>query len=362
MSNVNQFEGTRDIPAERQIDATALSDWLSTRVARFEGPMTMSLFKGGQSNPTYLITTPTARYVLRTKPGPVASLLPSAHGIEREYAVLTALHGSKVPVPRTFALCEDETVIGRAFYLMEFLEGNIYWDQSLPTHKKQDRKEIYAEMNRVIASLHSADFRSLGLAGFERPGNYLQRQISRWSKQYAASASEPIEEMELLMDWLPRNLPSSAADPKLACVVHGDYRLDNIVFTPGSSRVAGVLDWELWTIGHAFADFSYHLLSWFTPPEEGGKGLAGLDLKALGIPGLDAYLELYCQHTGFATPTELKADLPFYIAYNFFRVAAILQGVAKRVEVGTAGSNYAQQSSVRARKHAVLAWQYARQV
>jgi aminoglycoside phosphotransferase (APT) family kinase protein len=271
---------------------------------------------------------------------------------------MRGLHGTDVPVARMDVLCEDESVIGRAFYLMEFVEGRVLWDQSLPGMTPAQRGDIYDEMNRVIAALHGVDFASRGLAGYGKPGNYFERQIGRWSKQYAASITQPIDEMDRLIEWLPSHIPSGARDESRVSIVHGDYRLDNLMFHPHEPRVLAVLDWELSTLGHPLADFSYHCMAWHIPPGS-FRGIGGLDLAALGIPSEDEYIRRYCDRTGFATPADLKADWNFYLAYNLFRIAAILQGIAKRVEDGTASSAQAREAAAGARPMAELAWQFA---
>ncbi|MFM8755808.1 MAG: phosphotransferase, partial [Limnohabitans sp.] len=288
----------------------------------------------------------------------VAKLLPSAHAIEREFAVMRALGDTEVPVARMHVLCEDESVIGRAFYVMEFVQGRVLWDQSLPGLDRQARGAIYDEMNRVMAALHKVDFARQGLAAYGKPGNYIERQVSRWSKQYVASITQPIAEMDHLMHWLPLHIPDSARDESLVSVVHGDYRLDNLIFHPSEPRILAVLDWELSTLGHPLADFSYHCMAWHIRPGT-FRGIGGLDLQSLGIPLEQDYIRRYCDRTGFATPQSLARDWNFYMAYNLFRIAAILQGIAKRVEDGTASSEQARTSGAGARPMAELAWQFA---
>ena len=361
-----QYVGTRPVSAAHAFDLAALQTWLEKNLPGFAGPLSVEAFKGGQSNPTYKLITPTRSYVMRAKPGPVAKLLPSAHAIEREYAVMSGLHGTDVPVPQMFVLCEDESIIGRAFYIMEFMPGRVMWEQSLPDFDPAGRRAIYLEMNRVIAALHTVKFAERGLADYGKPGNYVERQISRWGKQYRASAdgagalSQPIPEMEKLLDWLPAHLPASAKDDGLVSIVHGDYRLDNLMFHASEPRVIAVLDWELSTLGHPLADFAYHCMAWHIPPGA-FRGIGGLDLAALGIPLEDEYIRLYCERTGLTTPAALKTDWNFYMAYNMFRIAAILQGIAKRVENGTASSAQAQKSAAGARPMAAMAWQFAQQ-
>lgn len=358
MSNFDHFVGTRPVSEQHAFDTAALSTWLAQHMEGFAGPLTVEMFKGGQSNPTYKLITPTTSYVMRAKPGPVAKLLPSAHAIEREFAVMSGLYGTDVPVPRMFVLCEDESVIGRAFYVMECMQGRVLWDQSLPGMSPAERGAIYDEMNRVIAALHTVKFADRGLASYGKPGNYFDRQIGRWSKQYVASVTQPIPEMDKLMEWLPAHIPAGARDESQVSIVHGDYRLDNLMFHPTEPRVIAVLDWELSTLGHPLADFSYHCMSWHIPATM-GRGIAGQDLAALGIPSEDSYIRLYCERTGIATREALRADWNFYLAYNMFRIAAILQGIAKRVEAGTASSAQAKASGDTARPMAELAWSFA---
>ena len=358
MSQYEHFIGTRPVTDQHAFDTAALSAWLQQHVPGFAGPLGVEMFKGGQSNPTYKLITPTRSYVMRAKPGPVAKLLPSAHAIEREYAVRRGLAGSDVPVPQMLALCEDEAVIGRAFYIMEFMQGRVLWDQTLPDMSQAGRGAIYDEMNRVIAALHSVDHAARGLADYGKPGNYFERQIARWSKQYQASITEPIAEMDRLMDWLPAHMPASARDESRVAIVHGDYRLDNLMFHPSEPRVIAVLDWELSTLGHPLADFAYHCMSWHIPASL-SRGIGGCDLKALGIPDEQAYIRRYCERTGISDVDSLLADWNFYLAYNMFRIAAILQGIAKRVEAGTAASAQAKAAGATARPMAQLAWSFA---
>jgi aminoglycoside phosphotransferase (APT) family kinase protein len=342
------------------VGTAKLAAWLHANLQGFEGPLSLETFKGGQSNPTYKLLTPNRSYVLRTKPGPVAKLLPSAHAIEREFKVMQGLHGTDVPVPQMHVLCEDESIIGRAFYVMEFVQGRVLWDQTLPSMSNAERGEIYDEMNRVIAALHTVKFAERGLESYGRPGNYFERQIGRWSKQYVASVTQPIDEMDKLMAWLPANMPASAKDENKVSIVHGDYRLDNLMFHPTEPRVSAVLDWELSTLGHPLADFSYQCMGWHIPPGT-FRGIGGVDIASLGIPSESEYIHRYCDRSGLATPADLKADWNFYLAYNMFRMAAILQGIAKRVEAGTASSEQAKINGAGARPMAELAWKFALQ-
>ena len=360
MTQIEANTGTKPVTDQHAFDTGALQAHLEAQLAGFKGPLTVEQFKGGQSNPTFKLVTPSCEYVMRCKPGPVAKLLPSAHAIEREFTVMKALHATDVPVPRMHVLCEDESVIGRAFYVMEFMPGRVLWDQSLPSLDNAGRAAVYDEMNRVIAALHKVDVNAAGLGAYGKPGNYFERQIGRWSKQYIASITEPIEAMEQLMAWLPAHMPASALDASQVSVVHGDYRLDNLVFHPTEPRVIAVLDWELSTIGHPLADFSYHCMSWHIQPGQ-FRGIGGLDLPALGIPDEKSYVRRYCERTGRPDPDAVMADWNFYLAYNMFRLAGILQGIAKRVEMGTASSAQARQAGAGARPLAEMGWRIAQQ-
>jgi aminoglycoside phosphotransferase (APT) family kinase protein len=345
--------GSGPVAGRHQFDQDALCAWLEQQVPGFKGPLTVQQFKGGQSNPTYKLDTPQRSYVMRAKPGPAAKLLPSAHAIEREYRVLQALADTEVPVGEVICLCADETVIGRAFYIMAFVDGRVLWQQSLPGMAPSERAAVYDEMNRVISSLHKVDYQAIGLDDFGRPGNYFARQIGRWSKQYLASETEPIPEMNRLIDWLPANIPPGDE----TTVVHGDFRMDNMIFAHDAPKVIAVLDWELSTLGHPLADFSYHCMGYHIPPEQ-FRGIAGLDLAGLGIPDEEAYKANYCRRTGRG-PIE---HWDFYLAYNCFRLAAILQGIMKRVVEGTAASAEAAEAGSRARPLAELAWRFARRI
>ena len=361
MSQFDHFVGTRPVTGTHAFDVSALESWLVANMTGFEGPLSVEMFKGGQSNPTYKLITPKNAYVMRAKPGPVAKLLPSAHAIEREFKVMKGLSGTSVPVATMHVLCEDEAIVGRAFYVMEFVAGRVLWDQSLPGMTNAQRGDIYDEMNRVIAALHSVKFAEQGLASYGKPGSYIERQIGRWSKQYVASQTQVIAEMDRLMAWLPANIPNSAKDETLVSIVHGDFRLDNLMFHPTEPKVLAVLDWELSTLGHPLADFSYHCMAWHIKPGS-FRGIGGLDHHALGIPNEAEYIKRYCERTGFTTPEKLALDWNFYMAYNLFRIAAILQGIAKRVEDGTASSDQAKSSGAGAKPMAELAWHFASQV
>jgi len=348
-----QFSGTMAVPERHQFDVGLLEAYLKPRIPDFAGPLAVELFKGGQSNPTYKLITPRRTFAMRAKPGPVARLLPSAHAIEREFRVLSALAATEVPVPEVYCLCEDEAVIGRAFYVMQFVEGRVLWDQGLPGMSASERGAIYDEMNRVIAALHTVDFASIGLADYGRPGNYFARQIGRWSKQYQASETEKVEEMDRLIEWLPKNIPEGDE----TSIVHGDYRMDNLIFARDRPRILAILDWELSTLGHPLADFSYHCMSWHIPPGR-FRGIAGLDLAALGIPDEETYVRRYCERTG-RDRVALMQHWDFYLAYNMFRLAAILQGIVKRVVDGTASNALAPETADRVRPLATQGWQFA---
>ena len=357
-ADFSAFEGTRPVAERQRFDTDALATWLAAHVDGFEGPLTVEQFAGGQSNPTFKLVTPKRSYVMRAKPGPKAKLLPSAHAIEREYRVMAALGATDVPVAKMLALCEDETVIGRAFYVMEFVEGRVLWDQALPGMTREQRGEIYDEMNRVIAALHNVRPDTVGLADYGKPGNYFARQIDRWSRQYQASETGPIDAMNRLIEWLPQHVPDeSGGNGSRVSVVHGDFRLDNLIFHPTEPRVLAVLDWELSTLGDSLADFSYHCMAWHVEPGQ-FRGIGGLDWKTLGIPDEQHYVQRYCERTGL----EIRGDWNFYLAYNMFRIAAILQGIMKRVVDGTAASAQAADAGRRAKPMAELAWQYAQKV
>jgi aminoglycoside phosphotransferase (APT) family kinase protein len=335
--------------AAQELPLDRLESWLRGHVEGFRGPVAAERFAGGQSNPTYKLTAASGNYVLRRKPpGP---LLPSAHAVDREFRVMRALADTPVPVPRLFALCEDEGVIGSAFYVMEHLAGRIFWDQRLPeVASAAERAAMFQSMNRVIADLHRVDYAAVGLEEFGRPGNYMARQIARWSRQYRASETEPIAAMDRLIDWLPEHLPPEGPP----AIVHGDYRMDNLIFHPSEPRVIGVLDWELSTIGDPLADFAYHAMTWRVTPEL-FRGLAGVDFAALGILDEAAYVAAYCRRTG-------RAAIPgweFYLVYSLFRIAAILQGIAKRAIDGTAAGSDAAEQGRLARPLGEQAWALA---
>ncbi|HEU0199910.1 MAG TPA: phosphotransferase [Burkholderiaceae bacterium] len=342
------FIGTMPVQERHRFDGARLEAYLTAHVEGFRGPMEVEQFKGGQSNPTFLLRAGSGRYVLRRKPP--GRLLPSAHAVDREYRVISALAASEVPVARAHCLCEDESIIGTAFYVMAYVDGRVLWDGAPAGMRADERRAIYAEMNRVIAALHRVDYAALGLADFGKAGNYFERQIARWSRQYKASETETIEAMERLIEWLPRNIP--AGDETV--VVHGDFRLDNLIFHPHEPRVLAVLDWELSTLGHPLADFSYHCMAWHVSPGP-FRGLVGLDLEKLGIPSEDEYVAMYCRATGRG-PID-RDEWNFYIAYNLFRAAGISQGVMGRVKDGTATSQHAREVGSVARWLAEKGWE-----
>jgi aminoglycoside phosphotransferase (APT) family kinase protein len=338
------------VTERHRFDEARLAAHLAQHLPGFAGPLEVRQFQGGQSNPTYLLTTPQRRYVMRSKPGPAAKLLPSAHAIEREFRVMQALGAQGIPVPEMLLLIEDEAVIGRAFFVMAHVDGRIFWDPTLPDHPVAERAAVYDEMNRVLAALHAVDVQAAGLADFGKAGNYFARQIGRWSRQYQASATGTVEAMDRLIEWLPLHVP--AGDE--VSVVHGDYRMDNLIFHPREPRIIAVLDWELATLGHPLADFSYHCMPWHIPPG-GFRGIAGLDLAALGIPSEADYIRRYCERSGRSGIEHWY----FYLAYNLFRIAAILQGVYKRATEGLASSDNALQTGRNVRALAELGWQFA---
>jgi aminoglycoside phosphotransferase (APT) family kinase protein len=344
-----QFVGTMPVQERHRFDVGGLEAWLTANMPGFEGPLQVEQFKGGQSNPTYLLKTPAASFVLRRKPP--GKLLPSAHAIEREYRVMNALRGSGVPVPQMHCLCDDTAVIGSAFYVMELVQGRILWDPRLPGFSVAGRSELFDDMNRVIAALHRLDPLLIGLADYGKPGNFFARQIGRWSAQYRASETERIDAMERLIEWLPLHIPPSDT----AALVHGDFRLDNLVFHATEPRVVAVLDWELSTLGHPMADFAYHALAWQAEPGA-TRGLAGLDLGSLGIPTAAEYVARYCERVGAAAPSADEWN--FYLVYNLFRGAAISQGILRRALDGSASSVHALEAGRKARSVAERAWQW----
>jgi aminoglycoside phosphotransferase (APT) family kinase protein len=347
------FSGTKDMAGGLAIDGGGLADYLRARLPGFAGPLTIHQFKGGQSNPTYLLETPARRYVLRRKPPGL--LLPSAHAVDREFRVISALQAQDFPVAAPLLYCDDPAVVGTAFYVMAHVEGRVIWEPHMPGAAPVERAAVYDAMNATLARLHGFDPAAIGLVDFGRGENYVARQVERWSKQYRASQTDKIDEMDRLIDWLPAHLPP----PAPARLVHGDYRLDNIILSPSAPQVLAVLDWELSTLGDPLADFSYHLMQWDMPPSETGAGvgtLVGHDLAALGIPARDAYVDAYVARTGL----DPRPQLAVYLAYNFFRLAAILQGIIGRVRDGTASSDNAAAMAPLVHPLALKAWEFAR--
>jgi len=345
--------GTRPLAPQYAFDSARLEAWMAQQVAGFQGPLTVQQFKGGQSNPTFLLRTPRQAYVLRRKPAGV--LLPSAHAVDREYRVISALAQTAVPVARSYALCEDDGVIGAAFYIMDYVEGRILWDPSLPGMSRPERAAIFDEMNRVVAALHTVDYQAVGLSDYGKPGNYIARQVARWSKQYRASETEVIEAMDHLIAWLPEHVPASDETR----IVHGDYRLDNVIFHPTEPRILAVLDWELSTLGHPLVDFAYHCMTWRLSPGQ-FRGLVGIDFTSLGIPSEADYVAAYCRRTGRAEIAP--RDWEYYLAFNMFRLAAIIQGIMARALQGNASSAEAVETGKRTRPLAEEAWRQVERI
>ena len=341
------YVGTKEVAAAHRFDEARLASWLGANVTGFKGPLEVRQFKGGQSNPTYQLVTPTKTYVMRRKPP--GRLLPSAHAVDREFKVISALHPTGFPVAKPYALCLDEAVIGTIFYVMDMVEGRILWDQTLPGYAPAERHAIFMNKLKTLADLHNTDYVKVGLSDFGRPGNYFSRQIDRWTKQYRASETERREDVERLIAWLPGSVPPD----DLTTIVHGDYRLDNMVLHPIEPRVIAVLDWELSTLGNPLADFTYLLMNWVNGP------LSTIpDLEAHGIPAMEAYVAEYCRLTG-------RSGLPsldWYFAYNAFRLVGILQGIVGRVRDGTANSPQATERAARIPGLAQLALRFAEKV
>ncbi|GAA4763881.1 phosphotransferase [Stakelama sediminis] len=329
-------------------DLERLSGWMTQHVAGFAGPVTAHKFSGGQSNPTYRLDTPEGSYVLRRKP--FGALLPSAHAVDREYRLIAALHPTGFPVPRPYALCEDVEVIGAMFYVMAMVEGRTLWDGTLPDMAPGQRRAHYEAMVDTLADLHAIDPESVGLGDYGRPGNYFERQVGRWTKQYRAAQTDDIPSVERLIDYLPRTVPAQTR----SAIVHGDYRIDNMIFAAEEPRILAVLDWELSTLGDPLADFAYFAMNWETEPEgnAGIKGRAGGDS---GIPTLDAITERYCARTG----RDSVPDLNWYFAYNLFRLMSIVQGIKKRWLDGNASNAKAEGMAAKVPFLADAAWQFA---
>ena len=340
--------GTIEVADKDRLDLDSLAGWMAAHVEGFAGPMTYAKFAGGQSNPTYRLDTPGRAYVLRRKPfGPI---LPSAHAVDREYRVIAGLHPTGFPVPRPYGLCEDDAVIGAAFYVMEMVEGRTLWDGSLPGMSPAERTAHYHAMVDTLAALHTTDYQAAGLGEYGKPGNYFERQVSRWTKQYRAAETEHMEPVERLIEWLPRTLPRQTG----TAIVHGDFRVDNMIFAPAEPRILAVLDWELSTLGDPLADFSYFLMSWVTQPE-GRSGVMGMTGPETGIPTIDEVVARYCAATGRGE----MPDLNWYFAYNLFRLTGIVQGIKKRIQLGTASSAQAEKTVARVGALADAAWGFA---
>jgi aminoglycoside phosphotransferase (APT) family kinase protein len=337
-----EFSGTKPVEERHRIDEIRLDDWMRDYVEGYQGPLTVLQFKGGQSNPTYRLDTPGRSYVMRRKP--FGKLLPSAHAVDREFRVIEALGKQNFPVAKAYALCSDDSVIGAAFYIMSMEEGRVFWDPTLPSLPATERRQVFVSKIETLARLHKFEPAAIGLGDFGKPGNYFARQVDRWTKQYRASETQHIPEMERLIEWLPKTLPPQAR----VSIVHGDYRLDNMIFDSVEPRVKAVLDWELSTLGDPMADFTYLLMQWTMP------GLAEADLKALNIPSMEEAAQIYCDVTGTAMP-----DLNWYFAYNLFRLAGITQGIAGRIRDGTAASAKAMESAKRTVPLSKASWAYA---
>lgn len=351
-SRQDMFSGTSEVRAGAEFDEKALLRWMEDNVRDFKGPMEVRQFKGGQSNPTYKLITPGRAYVLRRKPP--GKLLKSAHAVDREYRVTTALGKKGFPVAETFGLCTDEDVIGTWFYVMDCVDGRVIWDGSFPDVPTAERRDYFWAMNDTMAQLHMIDPEEIGLGDFGRPGNYFERQIGRWSKQYLQDEKAGRDEnMDRLVEWLPDNIPPGDE----TSIVHGDYRCDNMIFHPTKPKVLAVLDWELSTLGHPLADFSYHLMMYHITTS-GTDGLASVNFAEQNIPTQTEYVARYCQTTG-RNPDEVQANMNFYLAYNLFRLAAIVHGIRGRVIRGTASNAHARETAKNVEPMAKLGWQQA---
>jgi aminoglycoside phosphotransferase (APT) family kinase protein len=347
-----EFSGTRAVAEGQRFAVASLGSYLADRIEGFRGPLEVAQFKGGQSNPTYLLSTPGGRYVLRRKPP--GRLLASAHAVDREYRVIAALHDEGFPVARPYHLCTDESIIGTAFYVMGYVEGRIFWEPYAPGLSGPERAALFTSLNATLARLHNIDYVAAGLSDFGRPEGYVARQIRRWSEQYRASETQYIADMERLIAWLPGAVPAQGR----SSIVHGDFRLDNCIIHPQAPRVVAVLDWELSTLGDPLADFTYHLMQWFMPPSPTGSGVGTLvgHIHEAGIPAVTDYIEDYCRACGIK---DIPA-LDVYLAYNFFRLAAILQGIGGRVRDGTAVNPRAAGMMREVVPLAGVAWSFAR--
>ena len=347
--NASSFLGTVVPEGHDRLDEARLSTWMTNHLEGFEGPVTARKFAGGQSNPTYRLDAPSGAYVLRRKPfGP---LLPSAHAVDREYAVIAGLYPTGFPVARPYRLCADDNVIGSMFYVMRMVEGRTFWDGGLPDHAPAQRTAIYNAMVDTLAALHNVDHVAAGLGDFGKPGNYFERQVGRWTKQYRGAETERLEAMEQLVEFLPRTLPEQTRKT----IVHGDYRIDNMIFAADRPRVIAVLDWELSTTGDPLADFSYLMMNWMTPVD-GRAGVMGITGPETGIPPIEAMVERYCAATG----RDGIPSLDWYFAFGLFRLASIVQGIKKRVIDGTASSAHAAEMAERVPWLAEQAWGFAK--
>jgi len=347
------FTGTRAPSPGLEIDPIRLAGYLERQFEGFSGPLSIRQFNGGQSNPTYQVLAKSGDYVLRRKPP--GKLLPSAHAIEREFRVMRALAGANFPVPKVHCLCEDPSVIGTAFYIMDCVKGRVVWVPAMPDADRAERTAVYDAMTTSLAGLHTLDPTALGLADFGRGKNYVARQIDRWSEQYRASRTAEIGEMDRLMEWLPANVPPQ----NCVAIVHGDFRLDNIILAPGHATIRAIIDWELSTLGDPIADFTYFLMQWKMPPAGSSAGIGSIvdiDLDALGIPTMEDVIADYEAQTGF----NVRPALDFYLAYNFFRIAAILQGILARVREGTATNPLAPAMAAQIKPIAEVAWSIAK--
>jgi aminoglycoside phosphotransferase (APT) family kinase protein len=339
----DEYSGTSQVEERHRLDDARLGKWMRERVEGYAGPLTILQFRGGHSNPTYRLDTPTTSYVLRRKP--FGKLLPSAHAVDREFKVIAALHKQGFPVARVYALCLDDSVIGAAFYIMSMEEGRVFWNPTLPNQPPADRRALFTDKIKVLAKLHSFDPDGIGLGDFGKPGNYFARQVDRWTKQYRASEIDTIPEMDRLIEWLPKTVPQQ----ERVSIVHGDYRVDNLIFHAAEPRVIAVLDWELSTLGDPMADFTYLLMQWVMP------GLKGADLKALNIPSMEEAEDIYCKASGRSS----IPNLDWYFSFNLFRFGSILQGIAKRNKEGTAASAKAVEAAKGSGPIAQAAWSYA---
>ncbi len=348
------YEGTGPVRDAHRFDAQRLADFMRRQVDESIRSIEVEQFKGGQSNPTFLIRANGKRYVMRRKPP--GKLLPSAHAVDREYRVITALAKTDVPVAKSYALCQDDSVIGAMFYIMDYVAGRILWDPRLPGMTPAERRAIFDEANRVIAALHNVDYGSIGLVDYGKSGSYFVRQIDRWTKQYRAAETEKIEAMDNLIAWLPQHIP---VDDETR-IVHGDYRIDNVIFHPTEPRILAVLDWELSTLGHPLADFAYHCMTWRFPSGPQSRGLWGADFAALGIPSEADYVAAYCRRVGRDRLPEKEFE--YYMAFNMFRLAGILQGITARALQGNASSQNALEAGSRTRPIAEQAWRQVEQL